>query len=210
MIYGDENSGMPDISAIMQSTNLYVYCMNNPVMYKDETGLDLVAVSGSPIYYWQEYNNLPLSYRNSINCYAYAMGWVNNPINGKKFNSVIPPRGAQPGMLVGRSESYYYSGEQIVELVKADAIAAGMVFEKLSYPDQAIPKGTWKIAIVRSTETGDYHFYRQNADGSWSHKQGTSKVKNTDSAGNIIYNPMEAKRGEYDEFIGFYYVGYIL
>ena len=44
MIYGDENSGIPDISAIMQSTNLYVYCMNNPVMYKDETGLRNVVI----------------------------------------------------------------------------------------------------------------------------------------------------------------------
>ena len=43
MIYGDkEDKGVeikiPDIEAIMQSNNLYVYCMNNPVKYIDITG----------------------------------------------------------------------------------------------------------------------------------------------------------------------------
>lgn len=43
MIYGDEEYKVgeikiPDIKAIMQSGNLYVYCMNNPVTYKDPTG----------------------------------------------------------------------------------------------------------------------------------------------------------------------------
>ena len=28
----------PDIAAIMQSGNLYAYCMNNPIMYRDESG----------------------------------------------------------------------------------------------------------------------------------------------------------------------------
>lgn len=37
-IYGEEDGTMPDISAIMQSGNLYAYCMNNPIKYKDPTG----------------------------------------------------------------------------------------------------------------------------------------------------------------------------
>lgn len=40
MIYGDENTGVPNISAIMQSANLYVYCMNNPVMWTDKFGMN--------------------------------------------------------------------------------------------------------------------------------------------------------------------------
>ncbi len=44
MIYGDDPlklngyTMVPNIHAIMQSGNLYVYCMNNPIMYVDTTG----------------------------------------------------------------------------------------------------------------------------------------------------------------------------
>ena len=39
MIYGDNgNHGTPNIDAIMQSSNLYVYCMNDPINYTDSTG----------------------------------------------------------------------------------------------------------------------------------------------------------------------------
>jgi len=34
----------PDITAIMQSGNLYVYCMNNPIMFVDPTGKDAAAI----------------------------------------------------------------------------------------------------------------------------------------------------------------------
>ena len=41
MIYGDnsdKDNSVPNISAIMQSSNLYVYCTNNPIMLVDPTG----------------------------------------------------------------------------------------------------------------------------------------------------------------------------
>ena len=44
MVYGDKESKdeeikIPDVNAIMQSSNLYAYCMNNPVKYVDPSGL---------------------------------------------------------------------------------------------------------------------------------------------------------------------------
>ena len=39
MVYGDSgNGGNPSIASVMQSSNLYVYCGNNPVMFIDSTG----------------------------------------------------------------------------------------------------------------------------------------------------------------------------
>jgi hypothetical protein len=38
---------VPDISAITQSTNLYVYCGNNPVMYIDQDGEIFMLVTGA-------------------------------------------------------------------------------------------------------------------------------------------------------------------
>ena len=36
---------VPQISAVMQSGNLYVYCMNDPVMYVDESGESIILTS---------------------------------------------------------------------------------------------------------------------------------------------------------------------
>lgn len=39
----------------------------------------------------------------------------------------------------------------------------------------------------------DYHWYRQDKKGQWSHKPGyTGKVKNVDASGSIIMNPVKA------------------
>ena len=53
-IYGDYATNTPDITAIAQSTNIYVYCINNPVRYIDGSGYmvaDAVisALSTSPV-----------------------------------------------------------------------------------------------------------------------------------------------------------------
>ena len=50
MIYGDKEykdkeTKIPDMNAIMQSANLYAYCMNNPMKYVDPTGQEGVAVT---------------------------------------------------------------------------------------------------------------------------------------------------------------------
>lgn len=48
MIYGaDPKNTVPDITAIMQSSNLSVFCMNNPIMYTDPNGLSVWLVHGT-------------------------------------------------------------------------------------------------------------------------------------------------------------------
>lgn len=51
MIYGDKEYKdgeikVPDINAIMQSSNLYVYVLNNPIRYTDPTGLRTYVLNG--------------------------------------------------------------------------------------------------------------------------------------------------------------------
>ena len=50
MVYGDKEYQegevrIPDISAIMQSNNLYNYCMNNPLIYTDMTGNIVISTA---------------------------------------------------------------------------------------------------------------------------------------------------------------------
>lgn len=59
----------------------------------------------------------------------------------------------------------------------------------------------------RLANGGDYHWYRQNMDGTWSHKLGQGNVKNVDDSENpqVIYDPVAAAAtAGYTELVGFY------
>ena len=73
------------------------------------------------------------------------------------------------------------------------------------------PRGKSKIALVVHPGE-DYHFYRQDSDGWWSHKDGANKVKRFDAEGKPIWNPKTAARDyrpkgsflNYKDFCDFY------
>jgi hypothetical protein len=73
------------------------------------------------------------------------------------------------------------------------------------------PAGSSKIALVVHPGE-DYHFYREDPDGFWSHKDGANKVKRYDAEGKPIVNPQTAARDyrprgsflNYKDFCGFY------
>jgi hypothetical protein len=48
----------------------------------------------------------------------------------------------------------------------------------------------------------DYHWYRQDTNGMWSHKPGGTPAHNTDDSGNLIGDPLLANRGPYTEYCG--------
>lgn len=49
----------------------------------------------------------------------------------------------------------------------------------------------------------DYHWYRKDRTGWWSHKPGGTPVTNLDNAGNTIFDPRSAARGPYTDFCTF-------
>jgi hypothetical protein len=52
----------------------------------------------------------------------------------------------------------------------------------------------------------DFHWYRKDRDGRWSHKPGGSEARNVDNSGNLITDPRTADRGGYTVFCGCYCV----
>jgi hypothetical protein len=52
----------------------------------------------------------------------------------------------------------------------------------------------------------DFHWYRRDRDGKWSHKPGATAARNTDNSGNLITDPRLANRGPYTVFCGCYCV----
>lgn len=58
-----------------------------------------------------------------------------------------------------------------------------------------------QVALVISPGW-DYHWYRKDRDGKWSHKLGGTPATNLDNSGNLITNPRTADRGSYTTFCG--------
>jgi hypothetical protein len=93
-------------------------------------------------------------------------------------------------------------GQTIVNLCQTDASATHFSFTPCVRNDPCLA-GTYKVALVIDPlEQGedllpgnyDYHWYRQNPDGSWSHKPGLDTVRNFDRISDIVYDPQIADR----------------
>lgn len=81
---------------------------------------------------------------------------------------------------------------------------------KMSTFEQKCPAHTSKIALVVDPNE-DYHFYRQDTNGLWSHKPGGMPVTNLDASKKKIHDPALANRNykeegsdlDYDTFCGY-------
>ena len=138
----------------------------------------------------------------STNCYAYML----NRRTGFEIGHKLQP-GELSGDPLNTAEDINVS--KIIELVRADADIAGFYFEE-SDPRSTCPDGTYKVALVVDPGV-DYHWYRQNPDGTWSHKPGHLEATDVDASGKPVYDPSVADRDygfpNYTEFGGFYCTG---
>jgi len=64
---------------------------------------------------------------------------------------------------------------------------------------------THKVALVVAPGD-DFHWYRLDNNGQWSHKPGSDPVRDVDESGNKITNPETADRGIYTSFCGYFCV----
>lgn len=120
------------------------------------------------------------------NCYTYAVLQL-CVLESDKFLM-------QPGYFAG--DTYTFLTESsIVKAVKADIAECnpidGDFYETTA--DAVPPEGYRKVALVISPFK-DYHWYMQNSDGYWSHKQGIEEVTNVDASGDLIADPATCDR----------------
>jgi len=157
--------------------------------------------------YW---NNLDPNTRDYSNCYSYAFDRY----------EVDADKKLQPGELsVGKFNSY--NCDEILNKLKQDYNTYNIIQVTKDYKP---PCNHYKIALVID-DTGDeqdYHFYRQDDDGYWSHKPGKENVRRMDASGNMITDPSIADRNydkqddntnnetdnNYYKFCGYYSVPY--
>jgi hypothetical protein len=128
--------------------------------------------------------------------------------NGKNCRQYFPQPGALHGDRNALNASDRRTCSNVDKLIMADI--PGLLHS--SYHEKC-PARTSKGAMVVD-EGNDYHFFRQDSDGMWSHKDGSNKVKRYDALKRRIFDPELASRDytwqgsdlNYDDFCAFYCV----
>lgn len=151
----------------------------------------------------------------SMNCYAYFADAIDDKLviecrknNNKECRQYFP----QPGALNGQRNALNAEERRNCPMVEKLMMNDIPNLQKSSFYDTC-PAGTSKGALV-SHKGEDYHFYRQDPDGYWSHKDGSNKIKQYDALKRKIANPQLASRDyrwqgsdlNYADFCGFYCV----
>jgi hypothetical protein len=172
-------------------------CKNNPLeksafcsAHEDIGTKSLTKyLSGSELPYDPDRFNKYKGIKESHNCYAYAFDYTHLP---KKCNKdSCPISYPQPGRKSGYPSWSKVDGKRCPDII--GRIMGDIPGVKLTEFKTKCHKTRRKIAVVADPEN-DYHFYRQDADGYWSHKPGATSVTRLDKTGRPIFNPQLASR----------------
>lgn len=149
--------------------------------------------NGSEIPYEPEkWNSAPVL--TGTNCYSYALNNQCWPVGSNTVRWLLPGtlRDINPALSVP-PEDLDFNGAGIISRVQQDAGTDNSLFYFAPIARELqCPAGTYRVALVIAPGQ-DFHWYRQNPDGTWSHKLGSNPVTNTDAFGNIIYDPCTAE-----------------
>ena len=147
---------------------MFAYCNNNPIIAKDPTGRFLGVLIGIGVGLAlllsgcdsdsnkKDYGAArPYKYSNSrdYNCYAYALGETVWKYVGGSQDAVTD-----------------YNVNDVAKLVLKDAERDGRTMRIIDSYNSDINANEYRIAL--RVGAADYHFMRQNDDGTWSHKPG--------------------------------------
>jgi hypothetical protein len=132
------------------------------------------------------------------NCYTYALN--------------IPDHGwGRPGQLMLRNL------DRVSVRIDPDIKSCVAYFNAFLGKDGLVPidhldSGRYKHVLFLCLDIdpdagfGDFHFYRRDSNGLWSHKGGLRPVSDTDEGGGLIVSPQTCDRGTYTTDVGYYAV----
>jgi len=203
--------------------NWYIYCGNDPVNYIDPSGCIFKYVKSGSKYTvsgtfekYPKWSTSTWSGKTSYaNCYAYALNIYGNTKNHK----------LQPGDLSGKHWNSYSGaiGQKLITAFRADLkkMSQDLKYKTNQYLqswDQnyagPVNGAGYDVALVYGYGTKgdfDYHWYRKDSNGKWSHKRGLTAITNVDASGKTITNPKTCNRDyrksggvNYNTFVGIY------
>ena len=130
----------------------------------------------NPVYEPERWNDDVLD-KLENNCYNYALDDLKDSFT-------------QPGDIAGEPIQYTWdiNMDEILQASLNDgSVRKPGFWDKFGFGQY----GYYRVYLV--IDTGfDYHWYRQDKGGGWSHKPGATSVINTDASGMLIYNPAKA------------------
>lgn len=184
---------------------MYV-CRSSVEPFDDERSV-LPSHPDGPTYDPAKYNTDPYV-QNAHNCYAYAMDFY-DPALADRCKTLITsaktgaawPRHRlptcfqlrpKPGRVNGTHGRLSHSDrmhcKRMLDGVLEDVPSATVVTREAK-----CPTGFYKIAYA--VDPGrTYHFYRQDADGKWSHKDAWRAATRLDASGKLVADPATADR----------------
>jgi hypothetical protein len=141
---------------------------------------ELSPLSGSENDYNPDLWNKDSNIKESHNCYSYAMGKIIKSLRSK----------AQPGYSSGHNHlmNNQFTCSQFKDRIKKDS--PGNYIESF---DNACYPGFYKVFLALDSPN-DYHWWRQDSNGYWSHKPGSTEVTDLDADGKKIKNPLKSNR----------------
>ncbi|MBX9399986.1 LamG domain-containing protein [Lysobacter sp. BMK333-48F3] len=177
--------GHKDIASYRFSDRIDEVLVYNRSLIPDTAGgIGQIMAPGRTAFQPTYWNDGSTRQRNN-NCYNYA--------NNKATNTF-----AQPGRAAGAMYTSL-SCTAVVAAANRDGLepVAATQINDLSHKN---------IAALVVAPGYDYHWYRRDANGKWTHKPGGTAATNRDNSGNEILDPRNANRGPYSDFCGFYRV----
>lgn len=147
---------------------------------------------GAPAYEPEKWNNWLHMELN--NCYNYA-------------NNEITDTFATPG----RATSCPFSNTHPTgKAIHKSSVCDGLTSLNDADPDSLpthklnlVALVFWPPEMLAGELVFDFHWYRLDNNGRFSHKPGKTEATNVDNSGKLIKDPRKANRGPYTEFVGF-------
>ncbi len=147
--------------------------------------------------------------RESHNCYSYLLNLKSleaEKLCMKEYKDLNYCRRSQPGYAAG------YGVMDKKNLTCPEVMKRTLADNPLIKPttfEQPCDMDSYKGALVVDPGN-DYHYYRLNDDGYWTHKAGYKPSSVYDAKGDYIYNPEKASRNygrlNYSDFCGYFCV----
>jgi len=153
-----------------------------PIRFAPDAACPTPAAADAPAYNPAAWNTPAVQPHN--NCYNYANNRITNTF-------------AQPGR---------GSGHQLTQMQNCNgpggpqpaAVSDGLAVAGGFSGHLGAGQGYYVALVV--WPGSDFHWYRQDNVGCWSHKPGSTAVRNVDNAGRTISDPRTADRGPYTLF----------